>query len=110
MNNYSTVVTNEDEEKKIKNIKKELYKYVRKPEFREDNSLTIIGMGLNTMSYPPLSAETIQALVYEVLNNYIPPYFVDERGGIIPFKLGEYISNQAGYKHYMNADFIYNGE
>lgn len=110
MSNYSTVVTNEDEQNKIKKIRKELYKYVRKPEFRQDNSLTIIGMGLNTMSYPPLSAETIQGLVYEVLNNYIPPYFVDERGGVIPFKLGEYISNQVGYKHYMNADFIYNGE
>lgn len=104
------LTTDEDKQKKIEKIKKELYKYIKKPDFRDERTLTITAMGLNTMSYPLLSLEVIQSLVYEVLNNYIPPYFVDERGGVIPFKLSQYISNQMGYKHYMNADFTYNGE
>ena len=110
MNNRNAIVTNEDEKNKIKKIKKELYKYVKKPDFRDDRNLMIIGMGLNTMSYPPLSVEAIQSLVHEVLSSYIPPYFVNEKGDITPFKLGQYISNQVGHKHYMNADFTYNGE
>lgn len=110
MNNYNAIVTSEDEKNKIKKIKKELYKYVKKPDFRDDRNLMIIGMGLNTMSYPPLSVEDIQSLVHEVLSSYIPPYFVNERGDVTPFKLAQYISNQIGHKHYMNADFTYNGE
>lgn len=108
MNNI--VEISENEQNKIKKIRTELYRYVRKPEFRNNKSLTIIGMGLNMISGPTLRLQDIQCLVNEVLNDYIPPCFVDEKGSIIPFKLAQSISNKVGYKHYMNADFTYNGE
>lgn len=106
----NTDIIYKDEQDKIKIIRKELYKYARKPEFRDNKNLTIIGMGLNVMSFPVLEVKDIQALVREVLDNYIPPYFVDEKGSVMPFKLAQYVSNQVGHKHYMNADFTYNGE
>lgn len=105
-----SLTTLEERKNKEEKVLKELYKYIKKPDLRNERTLMMMAMGLNTMSSPFLSLEVIQSLVHEVLSGYIPPDFVDEKGGVIPFKLGEYISEQTGYKHYMNNDFVYNGE